>query len=31
MTGPMNTLADRMRELHAAGWTDQLTVTATPS
>lgn len=27
MTGPMDTLADRMRELHAAGWTEQLSVT----
>jgi hypothetical protein len=26
MTGPMDTLADRMRELHAAGWTEQLSV-----
>jgi hypothetical protein len=26
MTGPMDTLGDRMRELHAAGWTEQLSV-----
>ena len=26
MTGPMDTLADRMRQLHAAGWTEQLSV-----
>jgi hypothetical protein len=26
MTGPMDTLGDRMRELHAAGWTAQLAV-----
>jgi hypothetical protein len=26
MTGPMDSLADRMRELHAAGWTEQLSV-----
>lgn len=26
MTGPMDSLADRMRELHAAGWVAQLSV-----
>ena len=26
MTGPMDTLGDRMRELHAAGWIQQLSV-----
>lgn len=26
MTGPMDTLSDRMRQLHAAGWTVQLSV-----
>lgn len=26
MSGPMDTLGDRMRELHAAGWTEQLSV-----
>lgn len=26
MTGPMDTLTDRMRQLHAAGWTEQLSV-----
>lgn len=26
MTGPMDTLGDRMRELHTAGWTEQLSV-----
>ena len=27
MTGPMDSLADRMRQLHAAGWVEQLSVT----
>ena len=26
MTGPMDTLTDRMRELQTAGWTEQLSV-----
>ena len=26
MTAPMDTLSDRMRGLHAAGWTEQLSV-----
>jgi len=26
MTAPMDTLGDRMRQLHAAGWTEQLSV-----
>lgn len=26
MTGPMDTLTERMRQLHAAGWTEQLSV-----
>lgn len=26
MTGPMDTLAERMRQLRAAGWTEQLSV-----
>ena len=26
MTGPMDTLGDRMRELHTAGWIEQLSV-----
>ena len=26
MTGPMDTLADRMRQLEAAGWAKQLSV-----
>jgi hypothetical protein len=26
MTGPMDTLGERMRQLHDAGWVDQLSV-----
>jgi hypothetical protein len=26
MTGPMDTLGDRMRQMHAAGWTEQFEV-----
>jgi hypothetical protein len=28
MTGPMDTLGDRMRQLQAAGWTEQISVGA---